>query len=202
MSGEKPKGPKKVSRGPYRESDYDVGYGRPPQNTRFKKGQGGWPKGKKRGPRQQDKSVDAAFGRTVAITEGGVRKKVSVKAALVTKLQQAALNKDDLKTSIAYIKLADAHEARHLPQGAPIEDEKVQAMRREMNSKLIGVLGFMEQLMDTGGLEFGADGAPIAKGWLRAAMAGQPSSKDKKRVRFASGPKKPQGGNSDPTEGS
>jgi hypothetical protein len=58
-------------------ADYEVGYGRPPVHTRFRKGQSGNPRGR----RAEDKTMPAAVRRAlwgkVVVTENGERKKVA-----------------------------------------------------------------------------------------------------------------------------
>lgn len=62
--------------------DYDVGYGKPPKHTRFRKGQSGNPAGKKR-PREAPGQIwQRLLQETVTVTENG-RKRVMSKLELV-----------------------------------------------------------------------------------------------------------------------
>jgi len=58
-----------------KNSSYDVGYGKPPQHTRFKPGQSGNPKGKPKGAKNLATIVDNAIKEKVVVTENGKRRK-------------------------------------------------------------------------------------------------------------------------------
>jgi hypothetical protein len=51
--------------------DYEVGYGRPPQHTRFKPGQSGNAKGRPKGARNLATDLKEILGQTVRVTENG-----------------------------------------------------------------------------------------------------------------------------------
>ena len=50
--------------------DYEIGYGRPPKQTRFKPGQSGNPKGRPRGRKNVHTILEETLYRPVTITEG------------------------------------------------------------------------------------------------------------------------------------
>lgn len=56
--------------------DYEVGYGKPPQHTRFKPGQSGNPKGRRKGVRNLKSIIEEELYRPVSIVEGGRRRNV------------------------------------------------------------------------------------------------------------------------------
>ena len=60
------------------EGSYEVGYGKPPTHTRFKPGQSGNPKGRRKGVRNLKSVLEEELFRPVAISEGGKRRNVSV----------------------------------------------------------------------------------------------------------------------------
>ncbi|MBO6920497.1 MAG: hypothetical protein JJ858_18885 [Rhizobiaceae bacterium] len=51
-----------------KEQDYLVGYGRPPKETRFKQGQSGNPKGRKRKPKSVQAQMHSVLSKKITIT--------------------------------------------------------------------------------------------------------------------------------------
>src|SRR4051812_4337181 len=50
---------------------YDVGYGRPPKATRFRKGQSGNPRGRPKGAQGLRSLLEAALAQQITVSEGG-----------------------------------------------------------------------------------------------------------------------------------
>jgi hypothetical protein len=73
---------------------YDIGYGKPPKHTRFKKGQTGNPKGRSKGIRNIATDVKETLARKVTVTEGGRTRTVSTQEAIVLRLAEQALKGD------------------------------------------------------------------------------------------------------------
>jgi Family of unknown function (DUF5681) len=73
---------------------YEVGYGRPPKETRWKKGQSGNAGPKKRGPASVAtvEIIDRLFGQPVEIVENGVARKVSTLEAILMRLWAAEMS--------------------------------------------------------------------------------------------------------------
>ena len=73
---------------------YEVGYGRPPKETRWKKGQSGNPGAKKRRPAAVAtvEIIDRLFVKPVEIVENGVARKVSTLEAILMRLWAAELS--------------------------------------------------------------------------------------------------------------
>src|SRR6266566_3065012 len=73
--------------------DYEVGYGKPPLHTRFKKGQSGNPRGRPRGAKNFTSLVSDALDQRVVVTENGKRREISKRhlgiAQLVNKFAMA-----------------------------------------------------------------------------------------------------------------
>jgi hypothetical protein len=73
------------------EGDYRVGYGRPPLETRFKRGQSGNPKGRPPGAKNLASLLNEALNELVVISENGGRKRISkCKAAFKQLVNEAA----------------------------------------------------------------------------------------------------------------
>jgi len=73
-------------------SEYEVGYGKPPRNTQFKKGQSGNPKGRLKGRKNMHTILSNVLDRNVTITENGQPRKVKFMEALVNQMAAKALN--------------------------------------------------------------------------------------------------------------
>jgi uncharacterized protein DUF5681 len=72
------------------EGDYRVGYGRPPIDTRFKRGQSGNPKGRPPGANNLATLLNEALNELVVIRENGGRKRVSKRKAAFKQLVNEA----------------------------------------------------------------------------------------------------------------
>lgn len=76
------------------EQDDDVGYGRPPSHSRFKKGHSGNPKGRPRGATSFKSDLAAELRQKLTLTENGKELRISKQQALVKTLTAAAIKKD------------------------------------------------------------------------------------------------------------
>lgn len=73
------------------EKDYDVGYGRPPKATQFKKGQSGNPKGRAKGSMNLETILNKAANEMARITVNGVPRMVpKMEVAITQAVNQAA----------------------------------------------------------------------------------------------------------------
>jgi hypothetical protein len=75
-------------------SGSEAGYGHPPVNTRFKKGQSGNPKGRPKGSRGLATILNRALSERVVINEGGRRKTVTKLEAAVKQVTNKAASGD------------------------------------------------------------------------------------------------------------
>ena len=83
------------SRGAREKSgDYEVGYGKPPVNTRFKPGQSGNPKGRPRGSKSFAGLMRAALSETVQVREDGQLRHISRREAIIKSWIARALKGD------------------------------------------------------------------------------------------------------------
>ncbi|MGC1890316.1 MAG: DUF5681 domain-containing protein [Stellaceae bacterium] len=79
---------------PDSEGDYEVGYGKPPSETRFAKGQSGNPRGRPSGAKNFATLLREALNEPVIITENGGRRKVSKRQAIITQLVNRSATAD------------------------------------------------------------------------------------------------------------
>lgn len=96
-----------------KRGSYEVGYGRPPKETRFKKGQSGNPRGRSRGVANLRTDLETVMAMPVQVTEKGRAKVVSTQRALLLRLRERALGGD--------IKALDRAIALHLRLAPPAD---------------------------------------------------------------------------------
>ena len=74
--------------------DFEVGYGKPPKDNRFKKGQSGNKAGRPKGSRTFLTVLENALNERVTVTENGRQRKISKLDAMVTQLVNRAAGGD------------------------------------------------------------------------------------------------------------
>lgn len=91
-----------------------VGYGRPPVSTRFKKGRSGNPKGRPRN-RRRDIPYDTLLGQMVTVREDGRERRVTAAEAFILQLTKKGLEGDSAsaRASLSAIEVARAARAAH-----------------------------------------------------------------------------------------
>ena len=77
-----------------KQRDYEVGYGKPPRSTRFKKGQSGNPRGRPSGSKNLATLLSEALNEPVIVTENGRRRKISKREAIIKQLVNQSANGD------------------------------------------------------------------------------------------------------------
>ena len=76
------------------KNDYEVGYGKPPQKSQFKKGQSGNQKGRPKGARGLKTDLKAELSERVAITENGKTRNLTKQQLVVKRLTTSAAKGD------------------------------------------------------------------------------------------------------------
>lgn len=77
-----------------KDSDYAVGFGKPPEHSRFQPGQSGNPKGRPKGALNLATALNRALKEKVFITEGGQRKQITKLDATIKALVNRAVKGD------------------------------------------------------------------------------------------------------------
>ena len=73
---------------------YAVGYGKPPEHTRFKKGRSGNPKGRPSGHRNIATDLKAALSERIRVTVGGKEQTISKQYAMLIAMANKAVKGD------------------------------------------------------------------------------------------------------------
>jgi hypothetical protein len=76
-------------------NDVSIGYGKPPEQTKFKKGQSGNPYGRPKGSRNLKTLINRELNTTITIEQAGKKRKIRRKDALVKSLVHDALKGRD-----------------------------------------------------------------------------------------------------------
>jgi hypothetical protein len=74
--------------------DYQVGYGKPPHHSRFKRGQSGNPHGRPSGSKNLATLVGEALNEPVIVAEDGGRRKITKREAIVKQLVNRSAKAD------------------------------------------------------------------------------------------------------------
>src|SRR3984893_9282719 len=74
--------------------DYQVGYGKPPRHTRFKRGQSGNPRGRPRESKNLPTLLTEALNKRVIVAENEGRRKVTKREAIITQLVNRSAKAD------------------------------------------------------------------------------------------------------------
>ena len=94
--------------------DYEVGYGKPPKGTRFRKGRSGNPKGRRKGTKNLKTDLQEVLQEKIVIVEGEERKVVSKQRAILMTLANRGI-KGDTRAALALsglvLRLHDQSEA-------------------------------------------------------------------------------------------
>jgi hypothetical protein len=79
---------------PGKKRDYEVGYGKPPRHTRFKKGQSGNPRGRAAGAKNLKTLLIQALNELVIVSDNGGHRKITKREAIVTQLVNRSATAD------------------------------------------------------------------------------------------------------------
>lgn len=113
------------------QSDYEVGFGKPPQASRFKKGRSGNPKGRPKGVRNVETIYREVLAMKVRTSVGGQLQTITALKAVIMKQMHKALAGDarTMEAIIeAQIKYAETNDGRL--QARELEDRSREILER------------------------------------------------------------------------
>ena len=91
--------------------DYEVGYGKAPASTRFRKGKSGNPRGRPRG-RRNEPPYEAVLGQMVTIREDGAERQVTAAEAFLLHMTKRGLEGDTAAARTAMVAIEEARATR------------------------------------------------------------------------------------------
>ena len=124
---------------PDNQRDYEVGYGKPPHHTRFKKGQSGNPRGRPKGSKNLPTLLSEALNEPVVVAENGRRRKITMRQAIIKQLVKRSATADlrAMKILLDMVRDLEGQTEPASPEIAEFSeaDEKVLAQLRSRFSK-------------------------------------------------------------------
>jgi len=149
--------------------DYEVGYGKPPSHSRFRKGQSGNPKGRPKGAKGVAASLRRELESTITVQEGGRSFRISKAEAIAKRTVQLAL-----KGEISVVRMIHALDSASATRG---EQEPAaadgEARRDRTDADILAY--YAAQLLEEHGLTAPSDTPPAP---FASRPADQPHQED------------------------
>jgi hypothetical protein len=119
--------------------DYEVGYGKPPRHTRFRRGQSGNPKGRPRGSKNLPTLLTEALNERVIVAEDDGRRKITKREAIITQLVNRSA-KADLRAIKILLDIIQDIERRTEPTSpqtsfGPADEKVIEQLKARLHGK-------------------------------------------------------------------
>jgi len=121
-----------------------VGYGKPPEATRFKPGQSGNPRGRPKGSRNLATDLAAELGEQITVREAGRPRRISKQRALIKSLMVKGLQGDVRATAAVLSLYARVIAEPPEDETRPLEEDELVILRR-FGPGLLKTLGKKER---------------------------------------------------------
>jgi hypothetical protein len=120
-----------------------VGYGKPPEATRFKPGQSGNPRGRPKGSRNLATDLAAELGEQITVREAGRPRRISKQRALIKSLMAKGLQGDVRATAALLALYARVIAEPPEDETRPLEEDELVILHR-FGPGLLKMLGKKE----------------------------------------------------------
>lgn len=89
--------------------EYEIGYKKPPRETRFRKGCSGNPSGRPKGSQNTIKLLEELLNQKISVLQDGKKRKISKKTAIMMQMVNAAVKGDpkSVQTLLPYMTIID-----------------------------------------------------------------------------------------------
>jgi len=106
------------------KGDYEIGFAKPPRDTRFKPGQSGNPRGREKGSKNLATVLNKALSERVVVVENGKRRSISKLEAAVKQIVNKAAGGDPKFNSqlLALVQLLEGRAQGNATLAAPLND--------------------------------------------------------------------------------
>jgi len=111
---------------------YDVGYGKPPQHSRFKPGQSGNPRGRPKGVRSFNAQANELLTETIGMKEGDRIKRITMREALLRATIKAALGGDHRARHELFLMIQQSEQEERTRAGNPGLFAELQELDRDI----------------------------------------------------------------------
>src|SRR5271170_6170315 len=116
--------------------DYEVGYGKPPRNAGFKKGQSGNPRGRPPGSKNLTTLLNDALNETVTITENGRRRKITKREAVIKQLVNKSASADARSLKILLDLMLNLEARARAPAVGPADEEVLAQLKARLEGAI------------------------------------------------------------------
>ncbi|MCB4767115.1 DUF5681 domain-containing protein [Ancylobacter sp. Lp-2] len=118
-----------MAKGKNSKTDYEIGYRKPPEHTRFTPGTSGNPGGRKKGYSNLKTEFEEVLGRSVELSENRKKQIVTVRRALLLRFAQEAL-KDDIRAIEKLLDRAERYEGTESHEDEDLSDDDAELLER------------------------------------------------------------------------
>ena len=116
-----------------KQADYDIGYGKPPDHSRFKPGRSGNPRGRPKGKRNLRTAILEELNRRVVVREGGKEREVPKWLMALMALNAQAM-KGNVRAALAVLEMLRTNQENpDVTNDDVLTNDELQIIERALN---------------------------------------------------------------------